>query len=205
MRRNGHQRGFTLIELMIVIVISAIVLAYGVPSFQSFIRNNRLVTETNNLLTDIQIARSEAIKRGAFVSMCISADVHAAEPICGGTDRNLDTGWIVFLDAQRPGTAGFGQRDDPANETLIRVGQPPAESSVSLRLATGSTVVNSLSFAANGLLQNGGTSSIIACAKNAKNDALGTATAAVPRRVITLRATGNASTVKDTDTSCTAV
>lgn len=66
---KSDPRGFTLIELMVTISIAAILLAIGVPSFQAIIENNRLATQSNELITAVSLARSEAIKRGVDISI----------------------------------------------------------------------------------------------------------------------------------------
>lgn len=61
--------GFTLLELMITLVIMAIMLSWAVPGFQELVRQNRLTTATNELVTALNLARSEAIKRGRTVTV----------------------------------------------------------------------------------------------------------------------------------------
>ncbi|MCW8891625.1 MAG: GspH/FimT family pseudopilin [Sedimenticola sp.] len=62
---SPNQRGFTLIELMMTVIILGIVLAIGVPSFSTIISNNRLVDSANEFATALSLARTTAIKEGA--------------------------------------------------------------------------------------------------------------------------------------------
>ncbi len=86
--------GFTLTELLMVISISAILLLIGVPSFKYVTVSNRITTEVNGLLGDMQYARSMAIKQGLPVTVCASTD---GSNCSGGTA--WQSGWIVFLDS----------------------------------------------------------------------------------------------------------
>jgi len=91
------ETGFTLIELMIAISISMVVLTFAVPSFSSFIKNGRVTTFTNTLVTDVNFARQEAVTRGDKVILCRSANPTAASPSCGGNANNWSSGWLVFV------------------------------------------------------------------------------------------------------------
>ncbi len=87
--------GFTLVELVIVMVVAAVVLAIGAPQFTEFRRNNRLSGASNDLLAALQQGRTEAIKRQRQVAVCATADPRAAQPVCADGSFN---GWIVFED-----------------------------------------------------------------------------------------------------------
>jgi type IV fimbrial biogenesis protein FimT len=81
--------GFTLIELIITLAVAAIVMSVAVPSFSSFFLKNRMSTQANDLISSLNLARSEAIKRGASIKVCSSSD----QASCGGSWTN---GWIVI-------------------------------------------------------------------------------------------------------------
>lgn len=61
--------GFTLPELLIVVVVLGVLLTLGVPSFTSFIRNQRVKTASFDLLASLTLARSEAIVKNAAVTL----------------------------------------------------------------------------------------------------------------------------------------
>jgi type IV fimbrial biogenesis protein FimT len=96
----GRQKGFTLVELLITIVVVSILLAAAVPSFMQFIKNNRITGQANSFVVSTQMARNEAVKRGAGTTMCAAnADMDG----CSGSN-NWTSGWIVFADLNRDGT-----------------------------------------------------------------------------------------------------
>jgi type IV fimbrial biogenesis protein FimT len=103
--------GFTMTELAVVMGIVAILVAIALPSYRSVTTSNRIASEINGLLGDMQFARGEAIKQGQTVTVCVSAD--------GATCANStawQTGWIVFSDSN-------GNQAVDANEPVLRVQQ----------------------------------------------------------------------------------
>ncbi|MGX2042135.1 GspH/FimT family pseudopilin [Methylocaldum sp. MU1018] len=101
--KTDHEKGFTLIELMVAVAVAAVVLTTAVPSFQEIVRNNRLATQANQLVTSLNLARSEAVKRSVRVTICKSADPAAAPPSCA-TSGGWEQGWMVFVDGGTKGT-----------------------------------------------------------------------------------------------------
>ncbi len=91
--------GFTLIELMITLIIIGVLLVVGVPSLKAFMQDNQLVASTNELISAVHVARSEAIKLNNSVTICESTDgTSCTSPGTG----NWEDGWIVFVDAANP-------------------------------------------------------------------------------------------------------
>jgi type IV fimbrial biogenesis protein FimT len=74
-------RGFTLIELMTVIVVLTLLTMAAAPGMQSMIASQRARAAANDLISDLLMARSEAVKRNKDVSL---------SPVAGWMD-----GWMV--------------------------------------------------------------------------------------------------------------
>ena len=69
--------GFTLVEAMVVIAVLTILLAVGVPSYQQFRDDTEVSSAAYALYTDIQLARTEAVKRGVddiYIYFCTEPD-----------------------------------------------------------------------------------------------------------------------------------
>ena len=69
-RRCRQQRGFTLLELMIVITIVAVLATVASPSFSQYIASQRVKNAAYDLVAALSMTRSEAMTRGAAISLC---------------------------------------------------------------------------------------------------------------------------------------
>ena len=105
------RRGFTLVELLVVLAVGSILLAIAVPGYAFFVHSGRLAAVTNSLVSALQLARSEAIKRGVRITVCKTSNPGASLPACDYT-AGWHQGWLVFKDE---GTRGVL---DPQDELL---------------------------------------------------------------------------------------
>ena len=168
---NGQfNRGFTLIELMVTMAVAAIILAFAVPNYQTFVLNSRMSAQSNDFLSALQLARSEAVKQGTRVSVCTSANSTTCTLV-----GNWEQGWLVFVDINQNGTLATAAQ-------LIRVFPPLSGGST---LTGSANVVNLVSFEPNGAtsLAMGGAETVSLCPP---------APAAVPGRDIQISASGRA-------------
>ena len=142
------QSGFTLIELLVVLAIAIIITTTAVPSFRSFIQNNRISTSAHQFVSSLNLARSEAVKRGERVTMCKSSNSSTCSN-AGGWEQ----GWIVFVDNNDNGLREAG------TEELIRTQGALGGSTT---LAGQDDVDNHISYAGTGFAQlvSGGTLNI---------------------------------------------
>ncbi len=88
-----REKGFTLLELMAALLVLAVLLGIGVPSFNSISESAKIRSVTHDLKTAVQLARSEAITRRQIAIACRS---NATQTAC---DFNSDwsSGWLVLL------------------------------------------------------------------------------------------------------------
>ena len=108
-------RGFTLVELMMTLAVAAVLVGVGVPSMQNLIRNNRLTAATNQFVSSLNIARSEAIKQGRNATVCVSDTQNS----CSGSNWRL--GWLAWVDSDQDGNLDFPQE-------VLRAVEPLADS-----------------------------------------------------------------------------
>ncbi|MDO4231155.1 MAG: GspH/FimT family pseudopilin [Lautropia sp.] len=89
-------KGFTLVELMVVMAIFAIVAAIAAPSFRDFTIRRAISAQISDFASAVRFARSEAVKRGREVSMCPALYINNIAPMCNRNTREWQNGYIVF-------------------------------------------------------------------------------------------------------------
>lgn len=103
MRDRYRQSGVTLLELMVVLIIVAIVLAFAVPSYRTLIMNNRQDTAIGDLGTALNLARNTALSRNMPVGVCpVSPPAGAGQApgnacVASFANGGSGTAWMVYL------------------------------------------------------------------------------------------------------------
>jgi type IV fimbrial biogenesis protein FimT len=100
-------RGFTLVELLVVLAVGTILLVIAIPGYAFLVNASRLTGVTNDLVTALHLARSEAIKRGIRVTICKSESVMDATPTCDPA-ASWQQGWLIFVDGGTKGSIDSG-------------------------------------------------------------------------------------------------
>lgn len=107
-KRGPLLKGFTIIELMLVLVVVAVLAGLAAPSMSDFISSSRLRSASSDFYSALIAARSEAIKRRTNV---------VVEPL-GAT---WNTGWTVKV-----GANVFLTADPLPADISVQVSVPPA-------------------------------------------------------------------------------
>ena len=120
------QRGWTLIELVIVVTIAAVLFGAAAPALSGFLEASRAASARSDLLDSLVVAGRKASITGTRAVLCPSID---AEHCSDGADWS--SGWLVFLDTN-------ASRELEGGERLLRL-QPALPGRVRLRSTSGRT------------------------------------------------------------------
>ena len=103
-----HDVGISLYELLVGLAIATTLTTIG-ANLYPLVLEQRMIAQVNEFITDLHLARSEAIKRGYPVTLCKSADgLHCAR------SAPWESGWIMFSDLN-------GNRRVDSSDTILRV------------------------------------------------------------------------------------
>jgi len=125
----GRQSGVTLVEAMVAILVLSLLLGLGVPGFVAMFKNNRMVSMANELVADINLARSEAIKRNRQVGLCAGT---GGACLTGPASKQWEGGWTVFYDGDKSGDLGTQDCADTDKDCVL-AGNAGLDTGVTLR------------------------------------------------------------------------
>ncbi|MCK9201329.1 MAG: GspH/FimT family protein [Gallionella sp.] len=106
MQSMQRQTGISMVEVIIVMAIAAILATIAAPSFNDFISNTRLTSTMSQLTSDMNRARSEAIKRNSWILVC----ARGTDTACG---NNWNNGWLICQDSEPNNTCDTGTAANP--------------------------------------------------------------------------------------------
>ncbi|WMW79779.1 GspH/FimT family pseudopilin [Undibacterium cyanobacteriorum] len=120
--RSAHHRlqsGVTLVELLIVIVITSVLAAIAIPSYRRMVVSSKVSTMVSDLHSSLLLARSEALKRSVSIGICKTTNPSDTTPTCNSAEDTLGwaTGWMIYVD-----TNGNKSRD--TNDAIVQVFGP---------------------------------------------------------------------------------
>ena len=128
--RKAFAAAFTLIELMIVVAVIAVILVLAAPSFRDMILMQRLRGINAQLVTDLALARSEAVSRGVFVGV-------RSQAVIGMSCYIINTRTTLAAPLCDCTAAAGSRCTDATQTTEVRTVQVPTDLSVQVGVPTG--------------------------------------------------------------------
>jgi len=126
------QKGFTLIEIMIVVAVLAIIATIAVPGMGNLLQSNKLRGATGQFFADIQFARSESIKQNSNISISVTSN--GSTTWCYGLSNNSGCDCTITSPAAA-GACAITQ----SGTKVLKVGQSSEFTGILLTSPTGTS------------------------------------------------------------------
>lgn len=130
------QQGFTLVELMVTVAVASILVMIGVPAFGDALLSSKLNSLSNNFVASVHLARSEAIKRNATVTLCASASGTTCGDDWSDGWKILAGGAVIHTHAALPNGFQMSEADDVASISFPPTGVGITAAALTLCKAT---------------------------------------------------------------------
>ncbi len=141
--KNKASYGFTLVEVLVVLSISAVIVGIATPSFMSIIANNRVAMASNELVATLNLAKAEAVRSGMTTTLCVSQN---ASQCSNANAVNWNDGLILFQDNDNSSNVSN-------NERIIKV-MPASDDSLQFAYIVNN--IKTINFRANGRINLNG-------------------------------------------------
>jgi type IV fimbrial biogenesis protein FimT len=152
MQRSRRTSGFTMIEMIVTMTVFAILVALGVPSMTTWIRNNKVRTVTDSLQTGLRLAQAESLRRSRQVVFSLTnsttPNLIPLPAVAGGTS------WAIWT---------LPSMTNAADETptFIQSGVLTSAASSQVTIATSGNV-STVCFNSVGRLVNNASANVVA-------------------------------------------
>ena len=107
--KKSNQSAYTIVEMLVVVAIIGIVASFAVPGMTNIVKNQRISATTNEIISTLQAARSEAIKRSTDVSVCFKTTENGNGCNNLGTNVNNANYIYAFIDTDSDQTRDAGE------------------------------------------------------------------------------------------------
>ena len=154
--RIQKSAGFTLIEMLIVLLIAAILLSAAVPAYQGQVQSGRMSAASRDMLSNLMSAKSESVARNEFVTVC-KRNTTATGCLASG---DWGQGWVSFIDADGDGAFEVGDEIIQVHDALPNT----------LTARATAQIQNRITFRPNGQTHFTGTQTIVVCDENGFGD-----------------------------------
>ncbi len=102
-----YRRGLTLVELLIALLLLALMLRLGLPSFNALVSKERSVAALNHIIGAVNLARASAATQNRAMVLC-PAPSNTPDPQCGARN-SWHLGAMVFADSDADGSLDAGE------------------------------------------------------------------------------------------------
>ena len=135
-QRGTPDAGLSVIELLVILAALAVIVLVSVPGSSMLLEHYRLKTASGDLVSGLNLARSEAAKRASTVRVCPSSNGRVCR-----SDGDWSVGWLVYSDGNADGTV--------QDIELIQAFEGPSDG---VRIIAKGAVARSASFTLSGLV-----------------------------------------------------